>query len=797
MRSGVRRFSLALVATFVLPAACTSVAWSLPDGRVYEQVSPVQKSGSQAGIRVTEVGGGKFADTPLYSVAVGVGEGAVVYGQSGPFGETSSGYEEYSVSRRTDSGWKTKAALPPGYGANATNIEGEALYSFFPSYDLSRSVFSTQGSFSAEATRVSALYASERTGDCSTSASLQCEGGVFRVDETDPREADAWLSEPVIPNAQDPEKPDPLPGNSRNLEQVVVAGGSADLSTVYFDFYGTLVPEDASRAPHVTGETGAPQGFYEWHEGAGLKSAGELPDGNYNPYGAVAANSLAKGGEPERVTTGTFGNQVSADGSKAFFVSPEPRYAGAAGEPAELYVREQSSNGPRTILVSRDELLPPVGTEPAPAPGMGRETAVTPMGISYSYGSPDGSRVFFQSMDKLAKGAEGAEPSGAGPYMYEFDLAAERLMYLPGIAGQVVASSKNGSNFLFVKTEEVEVYVERNEETLTWRLPTALDVYTNGQVREIASLPVPAEVEEEEELERLANVPMEARATADGSVFVFDTNSPLTSMLAPTGFNNANGYSQVYRYLAPAAGLPEGVLTCVSCPSAPTSPSGDASLSVDKASGHTQNSRAISSNGDKIFFTTPEALVQGDINARTDDVYEWENAGMGSCATGTSVGCLFLISSGTSPYASYYLDSDASGENVFFTTREGLVPSDTDESYDVYDARVNGGVPHEAASSPCVADCRISAPPPVQLSPLTTTIGPSGNLIPTVGLEPKPKPRTKLLTRAQKLAKALKVCSRKAKQKRPKCVRQARRKYGNGAVNRKKRRSQINNRRAK
>jgi hypothetical protein len=45
--------------------------------------------------------------------------------------------------------------------------------------------------------------------------------------------------------------------------------------------------------------------------------------------------------------------------------------------------------------------------------------------------------------------------------------------------------------------------------------------------------------------------------------------------------------------------------------------------------------------------------------------------------------------------------------------------------------------------------------------------------------EPEPKPpKAKPLTRAQKLAKALKACARKPKKKRTRCVKQARKRYG-------------------
>ena len=45
-----------------------------------------------------------------------------------------------------------------------------------------------------------------------------------------------------------------------------------------------------------------------------------------------------------------------------------------------------------------------------------------------------------------------------------------------------------------------------------------------------------------------------------------------------------------------------------------------------------------------------------------------------------------------------FLDASASGDDVFFATRERLAPTDTDELVDVYDARVDGGFPAPTAA---------------------------------------------------------------------------------------------------
>jgi hypothetical protein len=184
-------------------------------------------------------------------------------------------------------------------------------------------------------------------------------------------------------------------------------------------------------------------------------------------------------------------------------------------------------------------------------------------------------------------------------------------------------------------------------------------------------------------------------------------------------------------------------------------------------------------------------------------VYEWEADGEGSCRSETQdEGCLYLISSGTLSEQSYFGDASANGNNIFFFTRQTLVPTDTDNNVDVYDARVcEKGESCETPLPPCktgyqrnptTADCEREpcytaetckpnpSEPPQEAFPATAAFNGPGNLSFS---PPPPPPPTKVKTaaqlRAEKLAKALKLCGKdRAIPKRHNCEKQAKKRYG-------------------
>ena len=112
------------------------------------------------------------------------------------------------------------------------------------------------------------------------------------------------------------------------------------------------------------------------------------------------------------------------------------------------------------------------------------------------------------------------------------------------------------------------------------------------------------------------------------------------------------------------------------------------------------------------------------------------------------------------------------------STRAQLAGQDQNDNFNLFDARV-GGVPPLSAPACSGTGCQGVPPaPPIFATPSSVTFNGVGNFPP-----PSPavnsKPKTKPLTRAQKLAKALKACKGKRnKTKRAACNAQARKRYG-------------------
>jgi hypothetical protein len=340
----------------------------------------------------------------------------------------------------------------------------------------------------------------------------------------------------------------------------------------------------------------------------------------------------------------------------------------------------------------------------------------------------------------------------------------------PGGVLGVLGASNDGHTVYFAASGVLATNANSHGETAT-NEPEVVDLYESYQpptgppaTTFIARLNDGDQEDWHDNLRTIFPVEKSSRVTASGETLLFTSGS------------------EIDRYRAGPEGAP-GRLTCVSCnPKRETPPVGGALLTGTGGgiAGTTEVAltRNLSENGQRVFFNTPDALLATDTNTGASpgcegedtgcDVYEWEADGEGSCRSETQdEGCLYLISSGTSSEQSYFGDASANGNNIFFFTRQALVPTDTDNNVDVYDARVClKGDPTCEEQTPvnpaeCGEECAApDKPAPTLPTPASTTLTGTGNLT-TPPLLPTPSTPKTTLTNRQKLAAALKACKTK------------------------------------
>ncbi len=492
-----------------------------------------------------------------------------------------------------------------------------------------------------------------------------------------------------------------------------------------------------------------------------------------------AAQGVKKPTAAERESEEVHFRDASADGSRAFFtdtfpLTPQSHLRPGEEGPADLYVCE--------VLQGDECKLTDLTVDPGFDLGESAEVVGTVLGAS-----ADGTYVYF-----VANGVLDAQAQGDGAT--RGDCAARPSMQPPPGAS-------------------CNLYLERyDSQSASWDAP-----------RFIARLS-----QEDQPDWGTANgslAKLTARVSPDGRYLAFMSNQPLTGYDNVDQSPEAHGARDEEVYLYDAS---EGRLTCASCQPTGSPPTGvldrersgeGKGLLVDRfgvwqetqqeeqggeraALDHwlagsipgftplsaytaTYQSRYLSNEG-RLFFDSPSALVPRDSNGR-EDVYEYEPSGLGSCSA--PAGCVALVSSGESDHEAAFLDASETGNDVFFLTNQPLVTADHDTNFDVYDARVC------SQASPCLSEPP-AAPAPCQsletcrpISPIQQSFpAPSGTATlnepqnpPRQAAPPAPpthKPRP--LSRAQKLAKALKLCGKRhsrSKTRRQACERHARKDY--------------------
>jgi hypothetical protein len=444
-------------------------------------------------------------------------------------------------------------------------------------------------------------------------------------------------------------------------------------------------------------------------------------------------------------------NAIAAEGSEIFFTT----CIANSEFDSQLFVR---LDGTRTLEISK----PLVPKTPAEACGKSEipcKGAETRAGATFAGSSEDGSRVFFTSHAPLT--GEGEDTSGnvylatigcpegepecavAGRTVTSLTRVSRTIdkAEAAGVQG-VVRVAPDGSRAYFVARGVLSEGANGQGATPV-RGADNLYVYERdehdpaGHVAFVAELCSGREISGEAEDIHCPNTasdislwfetgfsPEAQTAGADGRFLVFASYGQLTA-------DDTDSTKDVYRYDAET-----GALERVSVGEEGFDQNGndsrfDATILAGHRGGsvafqHELNSRAISEDGSRIVFTTSEPLSPQAVNGLSN-LYEWHQRPEG---TGGEVS---LISSGSGGEPVTDGVISPSGQDVFFATSQALVPQDTDELSDVYDARTGGGFPEAPAPrQQCSSDaCQgpLTNPAPL-LVPGSVSQAPGENLPP-------------------------------------------------------------------
>jgi Tol biopolymer transport system component len=444
-----------------------------------------------------------------------------------------------------------------------------------------------------------------------------------------------------------------LRGTSSNVELLSDAVAPITVPSPFATFLLALRPMvigASTSLAHIVFESNwaltadAPPGFfqsklYEFADGA-LRLVGILPDGS------PASGSTGTQGGPALQYFYPVSHGVSSDGSHVFFKDPST---------GNVYVR---IDGSTTVQLNTSEKTSPESSASA----------------TLCAASADGSRAFFITSEGLVDGDDDTSPD---VYMYDENASpGARLTVLspPGVFVDGVIGASNDGRYVYFVAEGTQLYV--------WH---------DGAVSFIGGFPVAGDAARNGSSGRYTffNEMQRSRLSPDGRHLLFATRSD-ESFQGHGGFAGYDhaGHEELYLYSADS-----GHLECASCNPSGRPATDDALAFANRGFGPVtwHLSHALSDDGRFVFFNTGDALVPEDANGKID-AYEYDVAD----------GTVHLLSSGTDTNDSFFLDASPSGKDVFIATRQRLVGWDVDINYDIYDARVDGGLPEPAARAvPC------------------------------------------------------------------------------------------------
>lgn len=480
----------------------------------------------------------------------------------------------------------------------------------------------------------------------------------------------------------------------------------APLPTPLTPYVGATTPASSDDASHIVFASeaqqtpGAPAGsfkkIFDWHEGDLTLASKDTAN---QPF--TTSSHLVEDGV----------NGVSASGDRIFFQNPtsggEAAGSGCINEACEIYMREDATT---TKWVSEQECT--VACPNTSAPDI------------FEMANSDGSRVTFHTNAKLI---DGDTQGGTDLYLYTDSVhpaTDQNLTLLSKDNEPADGTIADVQGVLGMSEDGETVYFVANGQLVAGQ-PTAAGpkVYRwhrNGAgatIEYLATLLPGSQVGGDERLwSALAERPLISLVTPDGRHLVVETRVQIDPVL------DRDNSRDVYRW-----GVNEG-WACVSCQEPGVPSAGDSKIDGTDLTGfgsiagigmmNQQLRIVMSDDGQRVFFSSRDALVPADSNGTVYDVYEWHD------------GTINMISNGLDKKEPLLIGASSSGRDVFFITYERLVGWDTDTGSDVYDARIGGGFPEPPPTgAPCEGEaCRgASSAPPATTGAGTAVFQGAGN----------------------------------------------------------------------
>jgi DNA-binding beta-propeller fold protein YncE len=453
------------------------------------------------------------------------------------------------------------------------------------------------------------------------------------------------------------------PPNRGTELQLAYAGASSDFSRQFFAANDALSGETAFAPEALDGGPGK-KNLYE-SAGGELRLINVLP-GNTETVPGAYFGGLPFYSSASNSRTSDLSHAISDDGSRVFW----------SDQAEQVYVR---IDGEETIEI--------------PDPG------------KFLSASADGSKVL------LANG-------------HIYDLQTEAITDLS--AGQggfqgIIGQSEDLSRIYFVDTAVLTGEEENQYGAKAQATKFNLYGWDEGTLSFIATL-----VENDNTVEgangawRLSPAQRTAEASPNGRWVTFLSQAALTGYdnVGPGCGVGAIGCNEVFLYDSAS-----DELSCPSCNPSGQAPLGRSSLPLipqRNTESPLPQPRYLTNEG-RLYFDSRDSLTPFDTNDGVEDVYQHEPNGVGSCKR--AIGCVNLISAGHEPIDSNFQAIDATGKNVFFTTRDQLVLKDRDELLDLYVAREGGGIAAETEVSR--GECQGEACQPTTSAPNDPTPGSS------------------------------------------------------------------------